>query len=76
VQTEAALVIPFETAATAEVEQQDNGHYLIQGQTARRKPGSFFVPWQTMGLAIGFKSLTKVIDITIDSGYRAPLETL
>jgi hypothetical protein len=41
---EVTLVIPFETAITAEVEQQDNGHYLTQGQAARRKPSSFFVP--------------------------------
>jgi hypothetical protein len=64
-EAEAALVIPFETAVAAEVEQEANSHYLACGQAAGRKPGSFFASWQAMG----FKSLAKVIDIAIDSGY-------
>jgi hypothetical protein len=51
------------------VEQQHDGHYLAYGLAAGRKPCSFFVPWQAMGLASGIKGLTKVIDITVDSGY-------
>jgi hypothetical protein len=34
-----------------------------------RKPKVLFGLRQAMGLTIGFRSLTKVIDIAIDSGY-------
>jgi hypothetical protein len=70
-ETNVTLVIPVETAVAAEVEQQDDSHHLTQGQAACRKPGFFSFPWQTMGLTIGFKRLTKVIDIAIDSGYTS-----
>jgi hypothetical protein len=69
VEAKATLVIPLEATVTAEVEQEDNGHYLAQGQAARRKPRVLLGPGQAMGFAIGFKSLAKVIDIAIDSGY-------
>jgi hypothetical protein len=69
VEAEITLVIPLEATVAAEAEQQDNSHYLTQGQAARRKPRILLGSGQTMGLAIGFKGLTKVIDIAIDSGY-------
>lgn len=41
---EVTRVIPFETAIAAQVEQQNNGHYLTQGQTAEPEARLFFRP--------------------------------